>query len=291
VNTDYERIERAIQFIRSNVKTQPNLDDIASHVGLSPFHLQRLFRRWAGVSPKRFLQYLTVSHAKKMLQESNSVLDVSYDLGLTSAGRLHDQFVSIEAISPGEFKTGGESIQIHYGIHDSPFGQMFLAQTDRGICALSFVNHETVHEEIDMLRKRWPKARISKDPSLTGFSAEKIFNHSSQQNEQIYLAVQGTNFQINVWKALLKIPSGCITSYQQIARLLGKPKASRAVATAIAANPVGFLIPCHRVLRSCGDFGEYHWGMSRKQAMVAWEVAKHDACSDNCEKKAKRDVS
>ena len=281
MNYDYERIERAIRFIRCNVRDQPGLDEIASHVGMSPFHFQRLFRRWAGVSPKRFLEYLTVTYAKNLLRNSTSVLDTSYDLGLTSAGRLHDHFVSIEGITPGEYKTQGAGLQIHYGIHDSPFGSMLLAQTRRGVCAISFISDDTPAEEIGVLRKQWPHAEIVEDSIRTAAVAGRIFNRSSVQDERIHLTVRGTNFQINVWKALLEIPPGQIRSYQQVAAQLGIPTAYRAVATAIAANPAGYLIPCHRVLRNTGDTGEYHWGTSRKQAMLAWEAAKNAADNEN----------
>ncbi len=286
MSNDYVRVERAIHFIRSNVGTQPNLKEIASYVGLSPFHFQRLFCRWAGVSPKRFLEYLTVNYAKDLLSNSNNILDVSYDLGLTSAGRLHDHFVSIEAITPGEYKKQGLGLQIYYGIHDSPFGSMLLAQTGRGICAISFVSDGAIEGEVNALHEHWPNAEIIKDSTHTADLASKIFSRSTDENERIHLTVRGTNFQINVWKALLTIPSGQIKSYQQVATQLGKPNAYRAVASAIASNSIGFLIPCHRVLRSSGDVGEYHWGANRKHAMVAWEAAKSEAYNDNSEKTA-----
>jgi len=278
---DYERIERAIHFIQSNISAQPKLEEVAAYMELSPFHFQRLFRRWAGVSPKRFLEYLTVRYAKDMLNNSCSILDASYDLGLTSAGRLHDHFVSIEAISPGEYKTQGIGVQIHYGIHPSPFGKMLLAQTYRGVCSISFVSDDTINKEIDVLHQRWPNARIIRSSTHTAKLADKIFTGPADQEKRIHLTVRGTNFQINVWKALLKIPPGQIRSYQQLATHLEKPAAYRAVANAIAANPVGFLIPCHRVLRGNGDIGGFRWGKGRKQAMLAWEAAKSEACHDH----------
>lgn len=283
MNEDYERIERAIHLIRSNLNAQPSLEEIASRIGLSPFHFQRLFRRWAGVSPKRFLEYLTVAYAKGLLRKSNSILEVSHELGLTGAGRLHDHFVSIEAMTPGEYKTRGLGLQVRYGIHDSPFGSMLLARTDRGVCALAFVGDETIEGEIEALRNRWPNAEVIEDRERTAELASKIFNNSDIRDEKIHLTVRGTNFQVNVWKALLKIPLGSILSYQQLAGYLGKPTASRAVAAAIASNPVGFLIPCHRVLRGTGELSGYHWGVDRKHAMIAWEAAKKGLSDDGAE--------
>jgi len=275
MNNDYERIEKAIHFIRSNVSAQPNLDEIASHIGLSTFHFQRLFRRWAGVSPKRFLEYLTVDLAKELLNRSGSILDASYALGLTGSGRLHDQFISIEATTPGEYKSRGAGLLIHYGVHDSPFGSMLVAQTQRGICAIAFVSDATFQAEIVALQKRWPNANIIRDPSRTAQLAKKIFTAPAAGNDRLHLTVRGTNFQVNVWKAVLDIPAGHIRSYQQIAEQLDKPGAYRAVANAIAANPVGYLIPCHRVLRNSGEPGGYRWGVERKHAMIAWETAKY----------------
>lgn len=277
MNNDYGRVEKAIHFIQSNLKTQPDLETIASHVGLSPFHFQRLFRRWAGISPKQFLEYLTVCHAKELLSKSNSIQEVSYDLGLSSAGRLHDQFISIEAMTPGQYKAQGRGLKIHYGIHDSPFGSMLLAQSDRGICALFFVTDKSVSDDIVSLQEVWPHAEIKEDSGYTKAMVDKIFERSPEHHDdKIHLMVRGTNFQVNVWKALLNVPAGQISSYQQIARLVKKPTATRAVARAIAANPISYLIPCHRVLRSSGEIGGYRWGVSRKQAMLAWEAARFD---------------
>lgn len=286
-NRDYDRIEKAISFIRSNVTFQPTLEDIASHVGLSPFHFQRLFRRWAGVSPKRFLEYLTVTRAKELLDSSDSILDVSHSLGLSGAGRLHDQFVSIEAISPGEYKALGSGVQIYYGIHPGPFGNMLLAQTSRGLCALSFVDTASLQHEIDALCRHWPNANIIEDSVRTAQTANKIFNGPLDDNDKIHLMVRGTNFQINVWKALLTIPPGHIRSYQQLADQLQITRASRAVANAMAANPVAFLIPCHRVLRNNGELGGYRWKMERKQVMLAWEAMKYDTNDKVSDRKAR----
>ena len=230
MSNDYKRIEKAIRYIRANVRTQPGLDEIASHVGLSPFHFQRLFRRWAGISPKRFLEYLTVAYAKNLLKNSTSVLDASYASGLTGAGRLHDQFVSIEAMTPGEFKQQGAGLKIDYGIHDSPFGNMLLAQTRRGVCAIAFLTEPGPEKAIGALRKQWPAAEMTEDATRTADVAGRIFNHASLQGGKIHLTVRGTNFQVNVWKALLRIPPGQIRSYQQVAAHLGKPSAHRAVA-------------------------------------------------------------
>ena len=271
----YERIANAISFLQQNVENQPSLAETASHIGLSTYHFQRLFREWAGVSPKRFLEYLTVNHAKRMLDDSKSILDTSLELGLSSPARLHDQFVSIEAITPGQYKLLGKDMEIRYGIHPSPFGEMFLAHTEKGICKIAFVNGTSQSDEISSLKKSWPNAAILEDKKSTSTLAQQIFQDKGKYKTKLMLAIRGTNFQINVWQALLKIPSAHITSYQTVADMLGRPQSVRATANAIALNPVAFLIPCHRVLRSSGAISGYRWGAERKQIMLAWEMAKN----------------
>lgn len=278
---DYERIAKAIAFIRDNAGQQPSLDQIASHVGLSPWHFQREFTSWAGVSPKRFLEFLTVQHAKQLLDRSASVLDTALDLGLSGPGRLHDQFISVEAVTPGQYKQFGNGLRIRYGIHPSPFGQMFLALTDKGICELAFGTEEVLGKEAEDLPKRWPAAQVFPDPEYTVPTAGRLFNpgnrEQDRQNTGFQLFVKGTNFQVNVWRALLRIPEGSLISYKRLAQAAGNPAAVRATASAVGANPVSYLIPCHRVLRSSGELGGYHWGLERKRAMIAWDSARVEA--------------
>ena len=275
---DYERIAKAIAFIRDNARQQPSLEQIASHVGLSPWHFQREFRSWAGVSPKRFLEFLTVQHAKELLDKSASVLDAALDLGLSGPGRLHDQFISVEAVTPGQYKRFGSGLQIRYGLHPCPFGLMFLAATGKGICELAFGTEEVLGKETQDLVKRWPAAHVFHDPEYTRPAAARLFNPGNRerdgQNTGFQLFVKGTNFQVNVWRALLRIPEGSLISYKQLAQVTGNPAAVRATASAVGANPVSYLIPCHRVLRSSGELGGYHWGLERKRAMIAWDSAR-----------------
>ena len=273
MNSDYERIAAAIRFLDQHVDAQPSLDQLAEELGLSPFYLQRLFRRWAGVSPKRFLQFLTVEHAKKILEQSRSVLDAAFATGLSSPSRLHDHFVALEAVTPGEYKARGAGLVIRCGVLPSPFGLAFLAVTQRGVCALAFLAETgAAIREADRLRLFWPDAQVLEDPTATTVLAERIFAPGQAHQQPVNLLVKGTNFQIQVWKALLAIPAGRLCSYEQLARALGKPAAARAVGQAVAANPVAYLIPCHRVIRRVGALGGYHWGAVRKQALIAWEA-------------------
>ena len=278
---DYERIAKAIAFIRDNARQQPALEQIASHVGLSPWHFQREFTSWAGVSPKRFLDFLTVQHAKDLLDKSASVLDAALDLGLSGPGRLHDQFISIEAVTPGQYKRFGNGMDIRYGVHPCPFGLMFLAMTGKGICELAFGTEEVLEKEAEDLVKRWPAAQIIHDPQCTAPAAGRLFSRGVRerggQNTNFQLFVKGTNFQVNVWRALLRIPEGSLISYKQLAQITGNPAAVRATASAVGANPVSYLVPCHRVLRSSGELGGYHWGLERKQAMIAWDSARAES--------------
>ncbi len=270
MSTDYERIETAIRFIEEHAAEQPSLDDVAHEVGLSPFHFQRLFRRWAGISPKRFLQFVTVEHAKELLKGASSVMETAFEVGLSGPARLHDHFVALEAVTPGEFKSGGEGIEIRYGVHPSPFGQAFLATTERGICGLRFVDDDA-GEAVDWLRRLWPGARMREDRAGTRAVSEHVFDPDAGARGSLKLLVKGTNFQIAVWKALLKIPPGRLVAYEQIAQAIGRPSASRAVGSAVGANRISYLIPCHRVIRGSGALGGYAWGLPRKRAMIGWE--------------------
>jgi AraC family transcriptional regulator of adaptative response/methylated-DNA-[protein]-cysteine methyltransferase len=269
---DFERIEKVIQYIEQNFRRQPELKDISDYVGLSEFHLQRLFKRWVGISPKRFLQYLTKEHAKTLLRQSENVLSVTFESGLSGPGRLHDLFVNCEAVTPGEYKMLGEGIQIYYGTHQTPFGRCMIAKTERGVCGLFFLKGGDEDEYVQRLKHDWPAAQISENPQETNSSVKSIFNINSwHSGKPISLFVKGTNFQLKVWEALLKIPSGNVVAYEEIAKFVGQPKAVRAVGSAVAKNPVSFLIPCHRVIRKYGDFGNYQGGSARKKAILAWE--------------------
>lgn len=281
MKSDYEQVAAAIRFIHRNVPNQPSLRDIANHIDLSPYHCQRLFSRWAGVSPKRFLQFLTVQMAKQFLRESLSVLDTTYELGLSSTGRIHDHFVSLDAVTPGEFKQRGEGLRILYSVHPSPFGQMFLAITARGICFLAFLDGVAQHEALSILQKQWQDAEICESYSATAEIAQHIFTCSTQPANRLSVLVRGSNFQIKVWQALLMIPESHVCSYEQIACAIGQPRASRAVGRAVALNPVAYLIPCHRVIRKTGEAGDYRWGVTRKRAMLAWETSKNAHEGDN----------
>ncbi len=271
--SDYDRIAEAIEFIAGRVERQPTLDEVADHVHLSAFHFQRLFSRWAGVSPKKYLQVLTVEHAKQMLDQPRPVLDVSNALGLSSGSRLHDHFVQLEAVTPGEFKLKGAGLQIEYGVHDSPFGQAFIAITARGVCSLVFLDQSGFEGALLALQRRWPLAAMHENEVSTRTVIATMFGTPDQTKQPISLYVSGTNFQVSVWRALIQVPPARLASYADIAAAVGCPRAARAVGSAMGANPVAFLIPCHRVIRQTGHWGGYRWGETRKQAIHAWEVA------------------
>lgn len=270
-SADYARIEQAIIFLRTSAPRQPSLREVAAAVHLSEFHLQRLFSRWAGISPKRFLQLLTLEHAKTQLADSTDVLSASLTTGLSGPGRLHDLFVSIEAVTPGEFKTRGKDVAIQYGFHPTPFGPCLLGKTGRGICYLEFAADRTEADMLEHLQNRWPGAALQQAQAETGRLVTKIFKPGRPGTASFNLLVRGTNFQLQVWNALLRIPPGYTTSYAEVARWIGKPGASRAVGNAVGNNPIAWLIPCHRVLRSDGHLGGYHWGTDRKSACLVWE--------------------
>ena len=272
--TDYERIKKAIEFIHSNFQQQPDLDAVAKEVYLSPFHFQRLFKDWAGVSPKKFLQYISLQHAKKLLQQ-HTVSDAAYETGLSGSSRLHDLFINIEGMTPGEYKNGGEQLNINYSFAESPFGNIIVASTPKGICHLAFADDEK--EALKQLQSQFPKAAFRQVVDTIQQNALFIFTQDWKNLSKIKLHLKGTPFQIKVWEALLKIPMGDVSTYSGIANTIKNPSASRAVGTAIGDNPVAFLIPCHRVIKSTGEFGQYHWGSIRKTAMIGWEAAKTNA--------------
>ncbi|MCG6895417.1 MAG: bifunctional helix-turn-helix domain-containing protein/methylated-DNA--[protein]-cysteine S-methyltransferase [Desulfobacteraceae bacterium] len=272
---DYHRVEKAIDFLENNVRRQPSLDEIAAAVDLSAFHFQRLFSRWVGISPKRFLQFLTKEYAKSLLDDTASLLDASWDAGLSGSGRLHDLFVHCEALTPGQYKRRGEGITISWGVHPSPFGKFLLAVTDRGICALRFVADEKRGDPNAWLQCRWPKANLVRDPLQTADPAGRIFPFGADHEPApLHLFVQGTNFQIKVWEALCAIPLGKAVTYEDVARHIGLPTAARAVGNAVGKNPIPFIIPCHRVIRKMGEFGNYGEGPTRKKVMLGWEAAR-----------------
>jgi AraC family transcriptional regulator, regulatory protein of adaptative response / methylated-DNA-[protein]-cysteine methyltransferase len=271
LSEDYARIEQAIRFIEANADRQPTLEEVAASIHLSEYHFQRLFTRWAGISPKRFLQFLTKESAKQLLKRTN-VLDAAYSAGLSSPGRLHDLFVQCEAVTPGEYKTKGAGLAIRYGFHHTPFGECLLATTDRGICFLAFVNDENHGAALDELKKDWENADLGESPAATRPYVERIFNRDDHPNDSpLTLHLRGTNFQLKVWEALLRVPPGEATSYEALAARIGQPSAARAVGSAVAHNPVAYLIPCHRVLRKVGEFGNYRYGPARKKAMLLRE--------------------
>jgi AraC family transcriptional regulator of adaptative response/methylated-DNA-[protein]-cysteine methyltransferase len=270
---NYERIAEAIDYIRENFKTQPDLEAVAGKVHLSPFHFQRLFTDWAGVSPKKFLQYISVEHAKAVLKDQQAtVFDAAYETGLSGTGRLHDLFISIEGMTPGEFRNGGADLAINYSFAESPFGNILVASTAKGICYMAFA--EDTEEALTALRAEFPNAGFRQITDLIQQNALYIFTKDWSRLQQIKLHLKGTAFQLKVWETLLKIPMGRLSTYKAIATRIGQPTASRAVGSAVGDNPVAFLIPCHRVILSDGAFGKYHWGETIKTAMIGWEAAK-----------------
>lgn len=273
---DYQRIGQALHYLKENFSQQPQLKEIAESVHLSEYHFQRLFTRWVGVSPKTFLQHLTKEYAQALLEESGNLLDTAYLSGLSSLGRLHDLFVSCEAVTPGEVKRRGEGLEIAYGFHPTPFGECLLAVTSRGVCHLAFVDGGGKDLALTGLCKRWPRARLRHDPAQTRSHVAGVFHFfDGKPAAPLQLFLSGSSFQIKVWEALLRIPPGTVVTYQDIAVSIGLPGASRAVGQAIGQNPLPVIIPCHRVIRSLGGFGGYRYGVERKQALLGWEFCRY----------------
>jgi AraC family transcriptional regulator of adaptative response/methylated-DNA-[protein]-cysteine methyltransferase len=274
---DYVRVEKAIRYLKDHSTEQPDLGALAHVAGLSEFHFQRLFSRWAGVSPKAMLKFLTAQRAKSLLRDARaSVLDAALDAGLSGPGRLHDLLVTVDAVSPGEFKNYGAGIEIHYGFHDSPFGACLIGATARGICHLSFLDHDNAKRRAAFLaefQSEWPRATFRRDSAATERLARQIFGRGAARRA-VNVLVAGTPFRLKVWQALLEIPFGRVASYRDIARAVGAPEACRAVGSAVGANPVAYLIPCHRVIRETGVVGDYRWGGERKLAMLMWEKSR-----------------
>jgi AraC family transcriptional regulator of adaptative response/methylated-DNA-[protein]-cysteine methyltransferase len=273
---DYRIVSEAVAYLTENARAQPTLEDVAGHVGLSPFHFQRLFTRWAGISPKMFLQAVTLEHARYLLRDRASILDATYEVGLSGPGRLHDLFITYEAMSPGAYKSGGEGLEMVYGFHDSPFGVCVAIATDRGLAGLGWADDDTQPcraVALQDMAARWPRARFREAPAETAKYVAAMFGADTEVRRSVNLVFIGTDFDVSVWRTLLKIPQGAATTYSDIARHIGNPRAARAVGTAVGRNPISFLVPCHRVLRKSGELGGYHWGLVRKRAILGWEAA------------------
>lgn len=275
---DYTRIAQAIEYIRANFKHQPGLDEIANEVALSTSRFQRVFTEWAGVSPKKFLQYTSIEYAKKILDETHaSLFDAALETGLSGTGRLYDLFVNIEGMTPGEYKNGGENLTINYSFSESPFGEILIASTEKGICCMEFADNQT--DAFNSLQKKFPRAWYTQMVDETQQNALFIFTRDWSRLKEIKLHLKGTDFQLKVWETLLKIPAGGLTTYGDVASQINNPRACRAVGTAVGENPVAFLIPCHRVIRTTGELGNYHWGEIRKTAIIGWEAAQKEKIS------------
>lgn len=275
LSTDYHRIEETILYLDQNFREQPTLSELARNVNLSEYHFHRLFKRWAGITPKQFLKFLTIEYAKNLLDESPSLLDVTYNSGLSSVSRLHELFVTIDAVTPGQFKKRGEGLTIIYGVHPTPFGKCLLSVTEMGICGLSFITDNNVEQSMKDLKREWTGAEFIENVNFTRDYMDKIFIPSSKGNRsRLNLFLKGTNFQIKVWQALLNIPSEHVLSYEDIAKCIGTQEGLRTIGEALMTNPIAYLIPCHRVIHSIGIFGSYKWGTARKRAILGWEAAK-----------------
>lgn len=277
-SADYRTVEQAIRYLERNAQRQPSLKEVAAAVGLSEFHFQRLFTRWAGISPKRFLQFITKEHAKEMLDRSANLLDTTVEVGLSSLGRLHDLFITTEAVTPGEYKSQGEGLTIRYGLHPSPFGTCLIGLTDRGICHLGFVQRSE-GAAVDELASRWQQAELVEDARATARLVEPVFDAGRRPEQPLRVFLRGTNFQLKVWEALLSLDSGQVTTYSEIAGHIGEPRAARAVGSAVGANPLPVLVPCHRVIRALGEFGNYRYGAARKLALLGMEFARTEAAA------------
>jgi AraC family transcriptional regulator, regulatory protein of adaptative response / methylated-DNA-[protein]-cysteine methyltransferase len=274
---DYERVARVIRYLDQHYTDQPDLSELARGAGLSPFHFHRLFSAWAGVTPKDFLQCLTLEHVKTLLRDGESVLDAALNVGLSGPGRLHDLCVMLEAASPGELKSGGGGTKISYGFADTPFGEALIAETPRGICHLSFINGQGQNGGRDLLSSQWPEAKLHRNDQRVAELSDNIFTKPRQDKPRLRLRafVRGTPFQVQVWRALLRVPTGSLTTYGRLSTAIDQPKAARAVGSAVGANPIAFVIPCHRVIRETGALGHYHWDPIRKRAMIGWEMSTH----------------
>lgn len=272
-SSDYVQVKQALEYLSENWRDHPSLDDVARHTGLSPTHFQKLFTRWAGISPKQFLQAITLDHARNLLRDAASVLDATYEVGLSGPGRLHDLFVTHEAMTPGVYKAKGEGVEIQYGFHASPFGYALLMVTEHGLAGLAFADEGGERAALDDMMSRWPKATYREDVHATKAYAGRIFEPNQwHQDTPLRVVMIGSDFEIRVWETLLKIPLGALTTYSDVAEHIGRPTAARAVGTAVGRNPISFVVPCHRVLGKSGGLCGYHWGLTRKQAILGWEA-------------------
>lgn len=271
---NYYRIEKAIGYLTDNFKEQPDLDEIAGKVNMSPFHFQRIFTDWVGISPKKFIQYLTLDYLRNKITETKNMIDAAELVGMSSQSRVHDLFISIEGVSPQQYKTAGKGLEIFYGYHATPFGMCFIAVAEKGICRLNFIDEEKSRNEFELFSKEWEFALLIHKPDYTQKYIRKIFKPDKTNPEKLNLLTQGTDFQIKVWEALLKIPFGTVSSFQQVAQMIGNPDAVRSVGSAVGRNAIAYLIPCHRIISKNGTMGDYHFGKVRKQAMIGWEMSK-----------------
>lgn len=274
-NINYQRIEKAIRYLEENFQRQPELDEVAEKVHLSPFHFQRIFTEWAGISPKRFLQFLTVDFLKEKLQQTKNLVEAAESAGLSSQSRVYDLFTTLEAVTPQEYKQSGSGITVEYGFHETPFGTSLLGITDRGICWLSFLpTGGTQQSELEKMKEHWNNSVFRQNTDAAGKIMDRIFTSPAGTGDKLHLFVKGTNFQVKVWEALLRLPSGNVTTYQNIAQQIDQPGAMQAVGSAVGSNHIAYLIPCHRVIRKDGILGEYRWGSVRKKSIIGWEMAK-----------------
>lgn len=272
---NYKRIEDAIRYLETNFQRQPELDEVAEKVHLSPFHFQRIFAEWAGISPKRFLQFLTVDFLKTKLIESRNIIEAAEQAGLSSQSRVYDLFTTLEAVTPQEYKQRGGGLRIEYGFHETPFGIVLIGVTERGICWLSFVSSDDEPgAELEKMKQHWHNSVFHFDEKITAPAASSIFGGTSEPGKKLHVLVKGTNFQVKVWEALLRLPAGSVTTYQDIARSISNPNALQAVGSAVGSNHIAYLIPCHRVIRKDGILGEYRWSSVRKKSIIGWEMAK-----------------
>lgn len=269
----YQRVAHAIAYLQSHAHEQPSLSDVANAIHISPYHLQRTFTQWAGISPKQFLQYLTLEHSKRLLAQQQTLQDISFEAGLSSASRLHDLFIKYEGMTPGEYKRQAAQLTIEFAFYDTIFGDCIIANTAKGICHIAFSDDSD--DTLNTLHGCFPKAHLLEQRTALQASAAHVLNQPQNSLEAVKLHLIGTPFQLKVWRSLLSIPAGALCSYGALAQHISQPNAARAVGTAIASNPIAFLIPCHRVIRSTGEFGDYRWGAVRKRAIIAWESAQH----------------
>jgi AraC family transcriptional regulator of adaptative response/methylated-DNA-[protein]-cysteine methyltransferase len=271
---NYQRIEQAIRYLEENFQRQPALEEVAEKIHVSPFHFQRMFTEWAGISPKRFLQFLTIDFLKEKLQESKNLVEAAEAAGLSSQSRVYDLFTTLEAVTPQEYKQRGSGIRIEYGFHETPFGKCLIGITERGICWLSFlIGKQDPRVELENMKHHWNNSVFHEDQFLTQAFVEKIFSPIAT-SQKLHLLVKGTNFQVKVWEALLRIPTGSVTTYQTIANSVNNPKALQAIGSAVGSNHIAYLIPCHRVIRKDGILGEYRWSSVKKKSIIGWEMAK-----------------